>query len=160
MCPPAYVAYAPSHWSQGLGILLMGSDPQCFSPELKQHHLFHPYTCTQNTHPLVHTCVCMHTHSVLIYWCGHHSTQYNHVPAQHTCAHTPSCHTKPGTCRLVLVGACVCTHTYVHTQDTAPCQGGQSTGPECSFLAMDFSEDLRLTSHSDCLVYSELQLNS
>ena len=153
MCPPVYIAYSPPHWSQGLGILLMGSDPQCFSTELKQHHLFHPYTCTQNTHLLMHTCVCRHTHSVLIYWCGLHFTQYNHVPAQHTCAQIPPVIPNQARARGCLR---VHTHTCAHTQDTATRQGGQSSGPEYWFLAMDFSEDLRLTSHSDCLVYSEL----
>ena len=62
MCPPVDAAYAPPHWSQGLGIVLMGLDPQCFSPELKQHHLVHIYSCigtNTNSHTL-HT----HTHTL------------------------------------------------------------------------------------------------
>ena len=117
MCPPAYVAYAPPHWSQGLGILLMGSDPQCFSPELKQHHLFHPYTCTQNTHLLVHTCVCAHTHT-LCSSTGADFISHNII----TFLHNTPVHRSPLSYQtwLVLVGACVCTHTHVHTHRTQP----------------------------------------
>ena len=118
------------------------------APSLSPLHLYPEHTPAR-----AHMRVCTHTHSVLIYWCGLHFTQYNHVPAQHTCAQIP-----PVIPNLARARGClrVHTHTCAHTQDTATRQGGQSSGPEYWFLAMDFSEDLRLTSHRDCLVYSEL----
>ena len=119
MCPPAYVAYAPPHWSQGLGILLMGLDPKCFSPELKQHHLFYPYTCIcTNTHshtPHEYT----HTYSMLIYECGHslkNIFKFQHNTPVHTYPLVIPNQARAGLCSWVPACACTClTHTHTHS---------------------------------------------
>lgn len=95
---------------QGLGIPSMESNPQYFPPKLKQHHLFarfsnplHVYACTHT-----YTCVCVHNLE-LPHKGRHPSTQYTHIPTQHTRAHDPLVHTK--SCMHVYVPVCPHAHT-------------------------------------------------
>lgn len=121
------------------------------APSLSPLHLYTEHTPTRaHMRVYAHT-LCAH----LLVWTSFHTIQ-SCSRTTHLCTYPLLSHQT----RHVQACAhgCLRVHTHIctHTQDTAPRQGGQSTGPECSFLAMDFSEDLRLTSHSDCLVYSEL----
>lgn len=155
MCPPAYVAYSPPHWSQAWefrpwgricsGFLQKQSSTISFTLTLV--HRTHTYSCT-------HACVRTHTlcSSASADITSHNIITFPHnTPVHRTPLVIPD-QARAGLCSWVPA----CARTHVHTQDTAAHQGGQSSGTEYLFLAICFSEDLRLTSQSDCLVYSEL----